>query len=120
VQNNQVGKLLDAALLEWVQTVNVTGNAKGKGFQGMVKKFHIKGGWASHGHKFTRTWGSKGNRKPRRTMKWHPHAWHMWTQRVTVQDVKVIDVLNRDKEQLLVLKWSLPGARNGVLKVVLA
>jgi ribosomal protein L3 len=86
----------------------------------MVKKFHIKGGWASHGHKFTRTWGSKGNRKPRRTMKGHPHAWHMWTQRVTVQDIKVIDVLNRDKEQLLVLKWSLPGARNGVLKVVLA
>ena len=44
VQNNQVGKVLDAALLEGVQTVNVTGNAKGKGFQGMVKKFHIKGG----------------------------------------------------------------------------
>jgi ribosomal protein L3 len=35
----------------------------------MIKRWHIKGGSATHGHKFTRSGGSKGNRKPRRTMK---------------------------------------------------
>ncbi|HBB03361.1 TPA: hypothetical protein DCZ39_00415 [Patescibacteria group bacterium] len=52
---HQAGSLLDLSLLEGVVTVDVTGIAKGKGFQGMVKKFHIKGGGATHGHKFTRT-----------------------------------------------------------------
>ena len=44
VAAHKVGDLLDTTLLEGVTHVDVTGEAKGKGFQGMVKKFHIKGG----------------------------------------------------------------------------
>lgn len=70
----QSGEALDTNLFDGVATVSVTGQSKGKGFQGMVKRCNIKGGGATHGHKFTRSGGSKGNRKPRRTMKGHPHA----------------------------------------------
>jgi len=44
VSAHQAGCVLDLGLLEGVTLVDVTGEAKGKGFQGMVKKFHIKGG----------------------------------------------------------------------------
>ncbi len=74
VATHQAGEALDATLFDGVNSVMVVGMTKGKGFQGMVKRCNIKGGPATHGHKFTRSGGSKGNRKPRRTMKGHPHA----------------------------------------------
>jgi large subunit ribosomal protein L3 len=118
VQNNQVGKAFDVDMIEWVVSVDVVGISKGKWFQGMVKRCNVKGMPATHGHKFTRTGGSKGNRKPRRTLKWHPHAGHMWMDRITVKDVKVLDIVKTNGEQLIALKGSLPGSYNGTLKIV--
>jgi large subunit ribosomal protein L3 len=118
VQNNQVGKAFDVDMIEWVASVDVVGISKGKWFQGMVKRCNVKGMPATHGHKFTRTGGSKGNRKPRRTLKWHPHAGHMWMDRITVKDVKVLDIVKTNGEQLIALKGSLPGSYNGTLKIV--
>ncbi len=106
-------------MLEGVVQVDVTGTAKGKGFQGMVKKFHIKGGWATHGHKFTRTGWSKWNRKPRRTLKGHPHAGHMGTQRVTLKNIPIIDKIVKDNETLVVLKGSIPGSYNSLLTLTI-
>lgn len=119
VAAHKVGDLLDTTLLEGVTHVDVTGEAKGKGFQGMVKKFHIKGGWATHGHKFTRTWWSKGNRKPRRTLKGHPHAGHMGTQVVTLKNVPLLDKLVKDNETLIVIKGSIPGGYNSLLSLAI-
>ncbi|EKD25673.1 MAG: hypothetical protein ACD_80C00004G0005 [uncultured bacterium (gcode 4)] len=116
---HQAGSLLDLSLLEGVVTVDVTGIAKGKGFQGMVKKFHIKGGGATHGHKFTRTGWSKGNRKPRRTLKGHPHAGHLGTQQVTLKNISIIDKITKDHETLVVLKGSIPGAYNSLLTLTI-
>ena len=104
VQNNQVGKTFDVDMLEGVVSVDVTGISKGKGFQGMVKRCNVKGMPATHGHKFTRTGGSKGNRKPRRTLKGHPHAGHMGMDRITVKDVKVLDIVKTNGEELIALK----------------
>jgi len=50
VSSHEAWSLLNFDLLEGVAQVDVTGTAKGKGFQGMVKKFHIKWGGATHGH----------------------------------------------------------------------
>ena len=52
---NEAGKILTADFVDGVETVNATAQAIGKGFQGMVKKWHVKGMGATHGHKFTRT-----------------------------------------------------------------
>lgn len=119
VSAHQVGSLLDLWLLEGVVQVDITGEVKGKGFQGMVKKFHIKGGWATHGHKFTRTGWSKGNRKPRRTLKGHPHAGHMGMQHVTLKNIPVLDKITKDNETLVVLKGSIPGAYNSLVTLTI-
>jgi len=119
VSSHEAWSLLDLWLLEGITEVDVTGVSKGKGFQGMVKKFHIKGGWATHGHKFTRTGWSKGNRKPRRTLKGHPHAGHMWSERITLKNIPIIDKIVKDNETLVVLKGSVPGAYNSLLTLTI-
>ena len=119
VSAHQAGSVLDLGLLEGVTQVDVTGTSKGKGFQGMVKKFHIKGGWATHGHKFTRTGWSKGNRKPRRTLKGHPHAGHMGDQRITLKNIPILEKIVKDNETLVVLKGSIPGAYNSLLTLTI-
>lgn len=116
VSVNEAGKILDASLLEGVSSLAVTGMTKGKGYQGLVKRCNVKGGPATHGHKFSRAGGSKGNRKPRRTMKGHPHAGHMGSEQKTIKRIPLLKVLEREGEKLMVVKGSLPGARNSKLK----
>lgn len=116
VAAHQAGEVLDTALFDGVASITVTGFSKGKGFQGMVKRCNIKGGPATHGHKFTRSGGSKGNRKPRRTLKGHPHAGHMGSEQLTIKKIPLLKVLERDGEKLMIVKGSLPGARNSKLK----
>ena len=84
-----------------------------------MKRFHVAGGPKTHGSKFHRHVGSMGNRKPRRTMKNHPHAGHMGDEMITFKKVKLLDVIQRDHEELLVIKGSLPGARNSKLKLII-
>ncbi len=120
ISSNEAGKILDIDLLSWVEKVNLTGESKGKWFQGMVKRFHIKWWWATHGHKFSRTWGSKWNRKPRRTLKWHPHAGHMWSERITLKNLTLVEAVKNEKGQLIILRWSVPGSRNSMLTLTIA
>jgi large subunit ribosomal protein L3 len=119
VKAHEVGKVLDSALLEWLKEVTVVGTSKGKGFAGVIKRHHMHGMPGTHWHKFTRVGWSKGNRKPRRTQKGHPHAGHMWDERITLKHIQVLDVVKKDNEQLLVLKGSLPGAYNGTLRLLI-
>jgi ribosomal protein L3 len=49
-----------------------------------------------------------GNRKPRRTMKNHPHAGHMGNEAITMKGIKLLDILQREGEKLLIIKGSLP------------
>ena len=119
VSANEVGKVLDTSLIEGVETFAVKGVSKGKGFQGAMKRFHIQGGPKTHGSKFHRHVGSMGNRKPRRTMKNHPHAGHMGDELITLKKIRLLDSLKRENEQLLVIRGSLPGARNTALKFII-
>lgn len=119
VKAHEAGKVLDFALLEGVSLVDVVGYAKGKWFQWVMKRHHADGWPKTHGSKFHRHIGSLGNRKPRRTLKWHPHAGHMGTQRVTLQKIQVVDMFTREDEQLVVLRGSLPGAYNGILQLII-
>jgi len=105
---HEVGKLLDASFLAGVTSLQVKGTSKGKGFQGAMKRFHVSGGPKTHGSKFHRHVGSMGNRKPRRTMKNHPHAGHMGDEAITLKKIQLLDTLKRDHEELLVVKGSLP------------
>ncbi len=109
---------LDMSLLEGVEEINLIGTSKGKGFQWVMKRFHASWWPKTHGSKFHRQVWSLWNRKPRRVQKWHPHAWHMWGEQVTLKNIRIIDRVQQDGEQLLLLKWSIPGSYNSFIKVI--
>ena len=109
---------LDMSLLEGVEEIDLVGTSKGKGFQWVMKRFHASWWPKTHGSKFHRQVWSLWNRKPRRVQKGHPHAWHMWGEQVTLKNIRIIDRVQQDGEQLLLLKWSIPGSYNSFIKVI--
>lgn len=112
--------VLSADLLKVGEHVHVRGTSKGKGYQGAVKRFHLAGGPETHGSKFHKHIGSMGNRKPRRVQKGHPHAGHMGTEQITIKNVKIQDMFTVEGATYVALKGSVPGARNGLVKVYFA
>jgi len=119
VASHEAGSVLDLSSMDGVQSVEVKWTSKWKWYQWAMKRFHLQWGPETHGSKFHRHIWSMGNRKPRRTMKNHPHAGHMWDETITLKHVQIIDSMKRDNEQILLVKWSLPGARNGKLKFII-
>jgi len=98
------------------QTVDVIGVSKGKGFSGVVKRFRVKGGPATHGSMFHRRIGSIGMRQtPGRVFKNKKMPGHMGSQRRTMQNLSIVKI-DVDKNLLLV-RGSIPGA-NGDTVVV--
>ncbi len=112
-------RAIDVSILENIDTVAFTGTTKGKWYQWGIKRYGLHGMPATHGHKYTRHLWSKGNRKPRRTMKWHPHAGHMWMETVTVKNIKIVEKYNYEWKDYVVVKWSIPGSYNAMLKCYL-
>lgn len=119
VASHEAGSVLDLSSMDGVQSVEVKWTSKWKWYQWAMKRFHLQWGPETHGSKFHRHIWSMGNRKPRRTMKNHPHAGHMWDETITLKHVQIIDSMKRNNEQILLVKWSLPGARNGKLKFII-
>lgn len=100
------------------QIVDVIGVSKGKGFQGVVKRFRVAGGPASHGSMFHRRIGSIGMRQtPGRSWKNQRMPGHMGSDQRTVQNLRIVKVI-ADKNLLLV-KGAIPGA-NGDTVIVRA
>jgi large subunit ribosomal protein L3 len=105
----KVGDVVTVAAFTEGQTVDVIGITKGKGFQGVVKRFRVAGGPATHGSMFHRRIGSVGMRQtPGRVWKNQAMPGHMGTLRRTVQNLTIVKVL-ADKNILLV-KGAIPGA----------
>lgn len=107
----QIGQAIDASVLDGVRFVDVMAKSKGKGFQGVVKRWGFEGGRATHGSKFHREPGSTGNSTyPHHSFKNIKMPGHMGSERVTVLNLKVVRV---DAEKGLVLiRGALPGPRN--------
>jgi large subunit ribosomal protein L3 len=96
--------------------IDVTGTSKGKGFQGVIKKFGFAGGPATHGSKFHRTGGSIGNRAtPGKVWKNKKMPGHLGDKTKTVQNLQVVEV-NADKGYMLI-KGSVPGSKNSWVRI---
>lgn len=97
--------------------VDITGTSKGKGFQGVVRRYGFAGFPATHGtHEYFRHPGSIGNRKwPGRVMKGRRMPGHMGDRRVTTQNLTVVAV--REEDNALLVAGSVPGARSSYLLV---
>lgn len=94
--------------------VQVIGQSKGKGFQGVVKRHGFAGSPASHGHKDQlRMPGSIGATDAARVFKGTRMGGHMGDEQVTVKNLEIIKVDEENNE--LYIKGALPGARNGLL-----
>ena len=119
VDNYNVGDKITMDVLSDVALVTLKGKTKGKGFQWVVKRFGFAGGPATHGSKFHRhPWGI-GNRKPRRVNKNHPLPGHMGDENMTLKNVSIIATHNIDGEDIVVVKGSVPGSRNSLLRAYL-
>ena len=103
-------------IFEAGEKVHVVGLSKGKGFAGVMKRWGFKGGKATHGSMFHRRPGSVGaSASPSRVFKGTKLPGHMGHERVTVQNLTVVET-DRDKN-LLVLKGAVPGATGGYLLI---
>jgi large subunit ribosomal protein L3 len=98
------------------ERVDVIGEGRGKGFQGVVKRHHFAGGAATHGSMFHRAPGSIGASSfPSRVIKGMRAAGRMGGGRVTTRNLKVLRV-DADNN-LLIVEGSVPGAPSGYVLI---
>jgi large subunit ribosomal protein L3 len=103
------GDVVKVDIFQEGQLVDVIGITKGKGFQGVVKRFRVAGGPAAHGSMFHRRIGSIGMRQtPGRPWKNQRMPGHMGSEHRTVQNLRVVKII-ADKNLILV-KGAVPGA----------
>jgi large subunit ribosomal protein L3 len=97
--------------------VDVMGTSKGRGFSGVMKRHGFRGAPGSHGtHEYFRHGGSIGAAAdPSRTFKGKKMPGHFGSQRVTVQNLEVVEV--RPQQNLIFLKGAVPGWRNGIVTI---
>ncbi len=112
-----VGAELSAAHFVPGQFVDVTGTSIGKGFAGAMKRWNFGGLRATHGVSIShRSHGSTGNRQdPGKVFKNKKMAGHLGDERVTVLNLKVVQV---DEERgLIMLKGAVPGSEGGWVRI---
>jgi large subunit ribosomal protein L3 len=117
VESVQLGQKVDVAMFKSGDVVYVTGISKGKGFAGAVKRHHFAGGPKTHGQSDRhRAPGSIGaTTDPGRVWKGTRMAGHMGDARVTVRNLRVVDVdLSR---HLLMVEGAVPGYNKGLLLI---
>lgn len=108
------GQEIGLEIFQDVTHIDVMGRSKGKGYQGVMKKYNFAGGPAAHGSSFHRHAGSTGMRStPGRCLPGGPRASHMGHERKTVQSLKLVKLLK--EENLVVVEGSIPGPNNGLV-----
>jgi large subunit ribosomal protein L3 len=111
-----VGDSLGIEVLEGIRYVDVCGISKGKGFQGVVRRFGFGGGRKTHGSKFHREPGSTGqNTYPARTFKNRKLPGRMGREKVTALSLRVIKT--DPEKHLIMVKGAVPGINKGLVFV---
>jgi large subunit ribosomal protein L3 len=115
----QVGQEIAVTIFAEGDYVDVQGVSKGKGHQGVMKRYHFAGGPASHGSGFHRHGGSTGMRStPGRCLPGQKKSGRMGADVVTVQSLKVIKV--DEEKKVLIIQGAIPGARGGLVYITKA
>ncbi len=115
VAGYEVGQEVKVDVFEEGQIVDVTGVSKGKGFQGVIKRYGHAIGPMSHGSRFHRAPGSIGSVDAQRVFKGQTMPGRMGGDTVTVQNLEIVRV---DTERnLLLIKGNVPGAKKSLIEV---
>ena len=105
----KVGDIVNVSTFTEGQLVDVIGITKGKGFQGVVKRYRVAGGPATHGSMFHRRIGSVGMRQtPGRVWKNQAMPGHMGQLQRTMQNLRVVKIVA--EKNLILVKGAIPGA----------
>lgn len=111
-----VGDEVSCGIFKPGDIIDVSGVSKGKGFQGVMKRWGFSGGRATHGSMFKRRPGAIGQSAwPSKVIKGKKMPGQMGNVRVTTQNLLVVDV--RPEENLLLVQGSVPGPKNGLVEV---
>ncbi len=118
VKDVKEGDKLTVEIFEVGDTVDVIGRSKGKGFAGAVKRYGFRGGPRTHGQSDRlRAPGSHGaTTTPGRVFKGSRGPGHMGSKRVTSENLRVVLVDN--EMNLIGVRGSVPGARNGLVSII--
>jgi len=112
----EVGNEIRVDIFREGDYVDVTGQTKGRGFAGVVKRWGFKGGGASHGSMHHRAPGSIGGSSwPSRVFKNVKMGGHYGNERVTVLNLRVVAI--QTEKNLLLVRGAVPGAKNGLVFV---
>jgi large subunit ribosomal protein L3 len=110
------GATLEVTQFEVGDIVDVIGKSKGKGFQGVMRKHNASGQPASHGSMMHRRTGAIGMRStPGRIWKNASMPGHLGDERVTVQNLRVVQV--RSEEGVILVAGAIPGPNGGYVVV---
>lgn len=114
--NLKLGDKITVNTFKVGNSAQASGISKGKGYAGVVKRHHFRGGPGSHGSDQHRAPGSIGAQQPQRVTKGRRMAGHMGTDRVTVKNLQIIEI-NEDKN-LIALKGAIPGATGSLIEII--
>jgi large subunit ribosomal protein L3 len=116
VKEFELGQELGADIFQAGELIHVTGTSKGKGFAGTVKRWKFSRGPMSHGSMNKRPPGSIGSSAwPSRVVPGKKLPGHMGNRRVTMKNLKVVDV--RPDQNVILIQGAVPGGRNGILMI---
>lgn len=113
VTNYTLGQEIKADIFAEGEMVDVTGVSKGKGYQGVIKKYNQSRGPMGHGSQYHRGVGSLGTMRPMRVLKGKGLPSHMGTETVTVQNLEVV-MIDLENNVILV-KGNVPGAKKSLV-----
>jgi len=115
----KMGQIISVEDFKDITLVDVSSKTKGKGFQGVVKRWNFSGGPASHGSMFHRRGGSYGLCQwPGRVFKNKKMPGHMGDAKRTTQNLKIVKVI--PEKNILLVKGSVPGHKGTILTVRVA
>lgn len=117
IEGFELGKNIEVDIFKEGEKVNISGNRKAKGFQGVVKRHGFSGGPASHGHRHVlRTPGSIGSAYPQHVLKGKKMAGRMGADRVVSQNLKIVFV---DRENnLMAVEGAVPGVSGRIIEIM--
>jgi len=111
-----VGDVVSCEMFKPGDRIDVIGTSKGKGFQGVMKRWNFSGGRATHGSMFKRRPGGiSASAYPSRVFKGKKMAGQMGNARVTTQNLIVVDV--RPEQNLILVRGAVPGPKNGLVEI---
>ena len=113
VNDYTLGQVLDASVFTEGEIVDVTGISKGKGYQGVIKRYNQTRGPMGHGSQYHRGVGSLGTLLPMHVLKGKKLPGHMGNEQVTIQNLEVVKVIKEDN--IILVKGNVPGPKKSLV-----